>query len=117
MATELELTLALMAGRSYESTRAPVNWFPTPSEWVSILHTTHEASGFEAIAFVKEGKTIQTSPEIVISYAGTYDQSAADIAADVALYGGRFHAQLLQAARYYLDIRAANPGKLGSDSN
>ena len=101
---------ALLAGSAYFDTRAAVNRFPVPSDWTLISLIPEQASGFEA-------RTFQKGPEIVISYAGTYDKSATDIAADVALYGGRFHAQLLQAARYYLDIRAANPGKLGSDSN
>lgn len=107
MAATLEL--ALMAGRAYESTRAEISRIPTPKTWTSVNHRTNDDSGFEAITFVKEGTTLENSPEIVISFAGTYDKSGADINADVSLYGGHYHAQLLQAAKYYLDIKAANP--------
>jgi hypothetical protein len=107
-----EIDYALMAGHAYRTTRAEINWIPAPVGWTPFFPVPDYSTaslfpvgntGFEAISF-KRGA------EIVISYAGTYDKSGADIAADVDLFGGRYHAQLLQAARYYLDIKAANPG-------
>jgi hypothetical protein len=56
---------ALMAGVSYIDTRYPINRFPTPQNWVSFNHQSRD-SGFEAVSFVK-------GTEIVISFAGTYD--------------------------------------------
>ena len=100
---------ALIAGASYFDTRAPINRFPSPIGWILVSRIPEQRSGFEASAF-GNGSDLVHSSEIVISYAGTYDKSGADIAADVDLFGGRYHAQLLQAARYYLDIKAANPG-------
>lgn len=100
---------ALIAGASYFDTRAPINRFPSPMGWVLVSRIPEQRSGFEASAF-GNGSDLVHSSEIVISYAGTYDKSGADIAADVDLFGGRYHAQLLQAARYDLDIKAANPG-------
>ena len=99
------LDYALLAGSAYYSTGAEVNRFPIPDGWSEVLseRLADDRTGFEA-------RTFQSGVEIVISYAGTYDKSGADIAADVDLFGGRYHAQLLQAARYYLDIKAANPG-------
>lgn len=108
MATDIEL--ALMAGGAYESTRKEINRFPIPINWDSVNHKTQD-SGFEAISFVKEGTTLKTSPEIVISYAGTYDKDfSGDIAADAGLAAGTGSAQLLQAVEYYLQVKAANPG-------
>lgn len=100
---------ALIAGAAYFDTRAPINRFPLPMGWNLVSKMPEQISGFEASAF-GNGSDIEHSSEIVISFAGTYDKSGADIAADVALFGGRYHAQLLQAAKYYLDIKAANPG-------
>jgi hypothetical protein len=112
MATTLEL--ALMAGRVYESTRAEVNRIPTPSTWTSVQHRKDDASGFEAISFVKEFTSIETSSEIVISYSGTDPNNfsiftSPDGKTNVNLNSGRWAEQLLQAATYYLDIKAANP--------
>lgn len=47
--------------------------------------------GFEAI-------TLTNSSEYVISFAGTYDLSAADLVADVNLGAGVISDQLIQAA-------------------
>jgi len=100
MVTTLEL--ALMAGRAYESTRKEINWFPTSTSWVTDKHETDDSSGFEAISFVKEGTTLKTSSEIVISFAGTNPSDiSGDIAADLALAAGTISIQLKQAADYY----------------
>ncbi|MDP3744634.1 MAG: hypothetical protein Q8Q76_09905 [Methylotenera sp.] len=101
MTTTIEY--ALMAGGSYISTRPDLNKFPVPDGWLQTTHVT-KSSGFEAVAF-------QRGSEIVISYAGTYDQDiAGDIAADIGLATGFGSQQLVQAAEYYLQVKAANPG-------
>ena len=48
--------------------------------------------------------------DIVISYAGTYEKDiTGDIFADIGLATGVGSAQLLQAAEYYLQVKAENP--------
>ena len=95
------LDYALMAGASYVDTRRLINQFPAPENWVSFKHESG-ASGFEAISFVK-------GTDIVISYAGTYDKNiTGDIFADIGLATGVGSAQLLQAAEYYLQVKAEN---------
>ncbi len=101
------LEYALMAGRSYIDTRPDLNQFPVPGGWTEFFHVPNDTfpqdSGFEAIAF-------QRGNEIVISYAGTYNKDIkGDIAADAALGMGGASIQLLQAAEYYMQIKAANP--------
>jgi len=91
---------ALMAGSAYYSTRDDINRIPRPDGWEQLPgfnRRQDDTCGFEAAAFVKGG-------EIVISFAGTYDKSLADKAADVA------HWQILQAAAYYEGIKGAPPG-------
>ncbi|MBK7003298.1 MAG: DUF2974 domain-containing protein [Rhodoferax sp.] len=102
MATTLEY--ALLAGDAYFSTRKAINRFPIPAGWTEDVdrRTADGTTGFEA-------RTFKNGTETVISYAGTYDESWADKIADKQLALGEFHAQLLQAARYYLDIKASNP--------
>lgn len=100
---------ALMSGAAYESTRDVINQIPSPVNWLAENPKT-ESSGFEAVAFIREGTTLATSSEIVISFAGTNPADiSGDIAADLALAAGSLSAQLLQAADYYLQIRAINP--------
>ena len=91
---------ALLAGASYESTRGEINRFPLPLGWTASEHQT-KTSGFEVTTFTN-------GAEIVISYAGT--GTAIDFDADGALAAGFLHSQLIQAAEYYLQIKAANPG-------
>ncbi|WHZ22884.1 MAG: hypothetical protein OJF47_001996 [Nitrospira sp.] len=96
------LDYALMAGASYIDTRGLTNRFPVPDNWVSFKHESG-SSGFEAISFVK-------GTEIVISYAGTYAKDlTGDMIADFNLATGLGSAQLLQAAQYYLQVKAENP--------
>ncbi len=113
MATTIEY--ALMAGRSYQTTRDPMNQFPIPQGWLELAHVPNNpdypmftgAAGFEAISF----QNAANPNEIVISYAGTYDKDiTGDIAADIGLATGYGSDQLLQAAEYYLQVKAANPG-------
>ncbi len=103
MTTQIEY--ALMAGASYISTRADVNQFPVPNGWLAKLDKRQALpSGFEATYF-----TMGT--EIVISYAGTYDKDlTGDWVANVGLANGGGSVQLLQAAEYYLQVKAQNSG-------
>ena len=104
MANTLEL--ALLAGASYFSTRSDINRFPTPPTWNELIafRDKDDSTGFEARAF-------QYGTEIIISYAGTYDKDYfGDYLANAGLVAGTGSAQLLQAAEYYLQVKAANPG-------
>ena len=114
MTTQFDIDCALMAGRAYLTTRKEINWFPVPDGWAEFFHipnsTTPTTSGFEAISF----QHISNPNEIVISFAGTYDKDiTGDIVADIGLATGFGSEQLLQAAEYYLQVKAqvmaANP--------
>ncbi|MEI8014006.1 MAG: putative Ig domain-containing protein [Nitrospira sp.] len=110
MATTIEY--ALMAGRAYQITRDLINQFPVPQGWLELAHVPNNpgfpqftgTDGFEAVAFKK-------GTEIVISYAGTNPNSLLDPdnAANIGLATGFGSDQLLQAAEYYLQVKAANP--------
>ncbi len=101
---------ALMAGHAYRTTRDEINWISVPQGWSPFFPvpdpttpTFPTTSGFEAISF-------QRGTDIVISYAGTYEKDiTGDIFADIGLATGIGSAQLLQAAEYYLQVKAANP--------
>ena len=109
MATQFEIDCALMAGGAYLSNRSEKNKFPVPQGWIPVPGSHVEGSmGFEAVSF-------RRGTEIVISFAGTnFDplstDGLGDIAADLTLALGQTSEQLVQAARYYLDIKAANAG-------
>ncbi|MHB9119795.1 MAG: hypothetical protein ACYC2R_16215 [Burkholderiales bacterium] len=81
MATQFEIDCALMAGLSYQSTRDKINWFPAPSGWREFSHvpnsTYSTTQSFEASAFQNTA-----TGEIVISYAGTSQLTAADAMLD-----------------------------------
>ena len=102
---------ALLAGASYVSNRAPVNQFPIPLGWTPFFHVPEQsepsfpaASGFEARSFIKGN-------EIVISYAGTnFSDKFGDSVYGTVLATGLLGSQLLDAARYYLRVKADNPG-------
>ena len=108
MATTLDI--ALMAGSSYRTSRTMENLFPVPQGWALFFPVPDPSTnaifpvsaGFEAVSF-------QSGSEIVVSYAGTYSKSGADLQADVNLGLGLGSAQLNQAVEYYLQIKAANP--------
>jgi hypothetical protein len=104
-----KLDYALLAGSAYFSTRSEVNRFPIALGWNELVEerVADKITGFEARAF-------QKSPEIVISYSGTDPNNSnpfttPDGKTNVNLNSGRWAEQLLQAATYYLDIKAANP--------
>ena len=100
MATDIEL--AIMAGRAYQSSRNEANWFSTPEDW-SIIDHRDMPSGFEGVSF-------QRGDEIVISFAGTYSGDIKDWYANILLGPGGYSQQLQDAAEYYLQIKASNPG-------
>jgi len=108
MATSLEY--ALMAGRAYITTRSSINQFPVPNSWTEFFHVPSPAfpvtgsNGFEAISF-------QRGSEIVISFSGTdfADFSGDWTQANFPLAFGDLGTQLVDAARYYLEVKAANP--------
>lgn len=112
MATTIEY--ALMAGASYRNTRPDINKFPIPVGWNMVSRNPQDnATGFEAAAF-GNGTTIAGSTEIVISFAGTYDNplnplTNPDLQADIGLATGYGSDQLKQAVDYYLQVKAANP--------
>ena len=99
---------ALMAGHSYRSTRNLINWFPSPQGWTPFFPVPDPSTatafpvsmGFEAVAFL-------SGNQVVISYAGT--ATLIDWDANLALANGVLQAQLVQAAEYYLAIKAAVP--------
>ncbi len=100
MATDIQY--ALMAGRVYQSTRGKINWFPDLQSlgWTEFF-PQQEPSGLEAISF-------QKGNEVVISFAGT--GSNVDWWANFGGLFGVTSVQLMQAADYYLRVKAANPG-------
>ena len=115
MATQFELDCALMAGLAYQTNRDKINWFPAPDGWQQFSHVPNSTypttDGFEAVAFQN-----QSTSAIVISFAGTDGFFSVDQVTNSELATGFTHNlltgvpdQLLQAADYYLQIRAANP--------
>lgn len=108
MTTAIEY--ALMADRAYYDTRADKNRFPIPAGWEGLKHESAPNSGFEVISFVPIGATLTTSTEIVISFAGTGPGWADWIHGNTPLALGNICVQLKQAADYYLQVRANNPG-------
>jgi len=106
MVTAIEY--GLMAGASYISTRAEANQFPTPNGWLGTKYDNSPNSGFEVVSFVRTGTTLQTSTEIVISFAGTADISDW-LHGNMPLALGMLPDQLRQAADYYLQIKASAP--------
>ncbi|MDP2784201.1 MAG: DUF2974 domain-containing protein, partial [Sulfurimicrobium sp.] len=96
MATTIEY--ALLAGASYYDTRFAINRFPLPQNWSYVSRAQQDlTTGFEASAFTNGSET-------VISYAGT--GTAIDWLANAGLAAGTGSAQLLQAAEYYLQVKA-----------
>src|SRR4051812_3461218 len=93
------LEIALLAGNSYRSSRPnPDNQIPIPAGW-EVLDTGTTANGFEAVAYRKGG-------QIVVSYAGTYFSDPNDLRADGILGLGFNDRQLVDAAKFYEDIKA-----------
>ena len=110
MATQFEIDNALMADVAYRSTRDSRNRFPLPAGWseIPLSHATLPG-GFEAVSFKQDTK-------IVISFAGTGpgllpgSPGFVDWIANSDLALGSMSSQLVQAALYYLEVKADNPG-------
>ncbi len=109
MATQFEINCALMAGAAYFSTRSEGNRFSVPQGWEQVSYSPPVSSGFEASAF-GNGTTIANSTEIVISFAGTGPGLNPDWIANSDLAMGSPTDQLREAALYYCQIKAENPG-------
>lgn len=105
MVTAIEY--ALMAGASYISTRAETNRLPAPDGWSSIKYDNSPNSGFKVVSFVRTATTLQTSTEIVISFAGTADLS--DWVHGNTLALGMLPDQMRQATDYDLQVKASAP--------
>jgi Ca2+-binding RTX toxin-like protein len=116
---------ALMAGAAYISNRAAVNQLPVPTGWREFFHVPNNpnypmftaASGFEAVSF----QNLANPKEIVISFAGTdfskgmpgalftsdFWKGNIPLVTGISVSGAD---QLVDAAEYYLQVKAANPG-------
>jgi hypothetical protein len=102
---------ASMAGAAYASTRAVDNQIPAPADWYMLDQSPKDnPSGFKAYTF-GNASTLAASTEIVIAYAGTHPNSwlDPDWLANAGLATGAGSEQLVQAAAYYLAVKAANP--------
>ena len=104
MATTLEYALfsANVYGNS-EAVRREQNTLPAPDGWTALTRVVLPA-GFMATAY-------QRGTEIVISYAGTTDENLLDwLTGNVpAATAATLAPQVLDAAKFYLDVLAANP--------
>jgi hypothetical protein len=112
MTTDTEY--ALMAGYSYRTTRSQINSIPAPEGWTPFFPVPDPTtasdfpatSGFEGVAF----QNTANPNEIVIAYAGTDPSDiTGDWLANGGLATGAGSDQLVQAAEYYLAVKAANP--------
>jgi len=105
---------SLMAGHAYISSRNAANTIPVTSEWREFGHVSAgvgvagmggfqsgSTAGFEAVSFARGN-------EIVISFAGTNEGQ--DWLTNGTLGLGMSGDQLRQAALYYAEVKAANPG-------
>jgi hypothetical protein len=102
MATQADYST--LAGAAYFSTRSEINRFQPPTGWSELIafRDADDQTGFEARAFQSA-----SASDIVISYAGTYSKSVADLLADAKLGAGLGSSQLNQAIEYYLQIKSA----------
>jgi len=105
------LDYAILAGASYFSTRSGINRFPIPLGWLELIddRRANSQSGFEARAF-------QSGSELVISYAGTYAKSGADIQAGINLGLGLGSAQLHQGRRTIMEYLLSPVQKVSSEA-
>ena len=103
--TTTDTEYALMAGNAYRSTRDKMNWISAPQGWSEFKYEKNESSGFEAVSF----QNTANPNEIVISFAGTGSGMNQDWWANCGLVTGFGAEQLLQAAEYYLQVKALNP--------
>ena len=100
-----ELDLAVLSAAVYQHGRKKENiiGFDTNINGlnaVELLHTAPSSSGFEASAYSYDGK-------IVIAFAGTNTDEWQDIWADIGIgLLGSLNAQVIEAAKFYLNIKA-----------
>ncbi|MCX5848911.1 MAG: hypothetical protein NTW65_05635 [Deltaproteobacteria bacterium] len=100
MATQFEIDCALMSGYA-DNTRIEPNKFPIPATY-TIYEAVNNPSGLNLVTF-------QSGSKIIISFACTAYNSLSDFITDLQLGTGSAALQLLQAAEYYLYIKANNP--------
>ena len=105
MTTTLEY--ALLSANVYGNSRdvrSTQNTLPTPDGWVALEPKLVLPDGFMATAY-------RRGSEIVISYAGTTDEGILDwFTGNVpAATAATLAPQVLDAAKFYLDVVAANP--------
>jgi len=113
MTTNVEY--ALLAANSYAVKRdvtSDKNTIPIPDGWVKLDDRINDATGFTARAY----QNTQTG-EIAIAYTGTtFEGGSLDKAKDwlagniTAGSGLTLAPQVLDAAKFYLDVAQANPG-------
>lgn len=109
--TDFTAVLAALSAAAYVEGRPdeaivglPPGVTPLPG---ALGHTPHSESGFEATAFLYDGK-------IVISFAGTTD--VRDGFADGALAAGVSHSQIKEAALFYQQVKAWAIAAYGSSA-
>jgi putative lipase involved disintegration of autophagic bodies len=100
--TDFNAVLALLSAAAYREGRSSFEWitkWPTGVDRLpgSLGYVSNTDSGFEASAFLYDGK-------IVISFAGTADYG--DAAADLLLAAGLPSSQLNEAALFYQQVKA-----------
>ena len=109
MATQFEIDLALLSANAYAASDRVVtliNEPPLPNGWSRIGTRNDPETGFL-------GRTYKNAAgEIVIAYGGTtYENGLQDFATGniPAATGLKLAQQIIDAARFYLDVQAANP--------
>ena len=107
----INVVLAGLSAAAYVEGRDPAERVDLPPGVTrlpgALGHTPHSESGFEASAFLYDGK-------IVISFAGTTDYR--DGFADVALAAGVSHSQIKEAALFYQQVKAWAIAAYGSSA-
>ena len=100
-----EIGLTVLSAAVYNQGTSPENRINnttsiTALNAVELVHTAVSSSGFEASAYSYDGK-------IVIAFAGTNTDEWQDIWADIGIgLLGSLNAQVIEAAKFYLNIKA-----------
>ncbi|MGH7963691.1 MAG: lipase family protein, partial [Candidatus Binatia bacterium] len=107
---------AALSARVYNDARDPVNRNPRPPGWEEIAYTSDLTNSLFTGGFTAGAYKNSETGEIVIAYKGTdflygtnSGQSNADWLANFGLGIGVGSSQALAAARFYAEIKAANP--------
>lgn len=108
-----DIQYALMAANAYavkENVTSKENAIPIPSGYVQIDEKQNDQSGFSARAY---GNSPENPTEIVIAYTGTTkepEMKSLDWAnGNFPLMYGGLGQQLVDAVKFYLDVRKQNP--------